>query len=143
MKDLTDEKIKAAMAQIKYVKRGFLGLYYYWTKPLEAHKSLRKAEVLKTADCLLKIEDRDIKLSPCGYKGNYNDTAIEVLKQIPDFYFGYNVVYAYSLKVKKPSKQDDYVDARISIFRGLDVPDDIREQEVLFNDNYPFPEDEQ
>ncbi len=146
MENPTNEKIKIAMAQMKYVKSGLLGLYYYWTKPMEAHRSLREAEILKISDELLKIEDIDIKLTRNGFNRNYNDSAIEVLKQIPDNYFYMNTmghIYAYSLKVKKPSKRDEYVKARVSLFRGIDVPQDIVDQEVLFDDNFSSPEDEQ
>ncbi len=145
MDNLTNKKIKEAMAQIKYVKKGFLGLYYYWTKPLEAHQSLRKAEKLKISDGLLKIDEKDIKLTFRGYQGIYNDSAIDVLRQIPNIYFDMikmGNVYAYSLKVKKISELDECVDARVTLFKALDVPKDIINQEVLFNDNFPFGENE-
>ncbi len=137
-----EEKIKYVMGKVKFVKPGLLGLYMWWTESLEAHESLRNAEKCIIAKHLFKIADFDVQLREVGYKGNYDDSAIEVLRQMPLMYLEKS--NAYSLKInKKLFLNTDIVSAKVTVYKATNIPEKIADQKVLFNESYPFNEEQQ
>lgn len=100
--------------KLKYVK-SVIGKLYYTIMP-ETGVSLRDAILEKRAKGLIKLTDVHVKLPLIGYDGEYGDSILNVLRQVPEFNLSQADAFSYKVKKEKGICGIHEVDACVTLY---------------------------
>lgn len=114
MRKLSTQAVLDYADKLKYVKK-ILGRLYY-TKMPEGGVSLRDAKPISRATGLIKMVDVYVKLPLIGYDGEYGDSALNVLRFVPEEKLVKADAFSYKVKEKGIGGFSD-VDARVTLYQ--------------------------
>ncbi len=114
MRKLSTAELMDYADKLKYV-RNHLGKLYF-TKMPENALSLRDAKLGERAKGLIKIDELYVKLPLIGYDGEYKDSALSVLRSVPEELLEKADAFSYKVMPERGISGINDVDARVTLY---------------------------